>query len=426
MEWIADPTAWLGLTALIVLEVVLGIDNLIFIAILIDRLPPAQRNTARIVGLSLALLMRVGMLAGISWLQTLTKPVFTLLGAGISVRDLILIGGGLFLLLKATTELHGRLEGMEAPRTSGTGSAAFWQAITQIVILDMVFSLDSVITAVGLVDHLAIMVIAVIVAIGAMMLVSGPLTNFISSHPSVVILCLGFLLMIGFALFVEGFGFKIPKGYLYAAIAFSVMIEVLNQIASRNQVRRAVNGDLRNRTAEAILRILGGARSGPETPESMSSILAARNATGVFAPAERAMVGSVLGMAERPVASVMTPSADVIWLNAAEDAHALSRKIVQTGHVAYPVCRESFGNLLGVAQAPDLICDLLEKGRIDLATLDRQPLTIPEDASVLQMIEQVRGARVSMALVSDRLGRIKGVVTPTDLLEAILGKGRPA
>ena len=183
MEWIGDPTAWLGLGTLILLEIVLGIDNLIFIAILVDKLPPAQRNRARIVGLSLALLMRIAMLAGISWLQTLTAPVLTVFGNGLSVRDLILIAGGLFLLLKATTELHGRLEGMEGRDQRGAAPAVFWQTIVQIVILDFVFSIDSVVTAVGMVDHLSIMVIAVLVAILAMMFVSGPLTQLCEFTP---------------------------------------------------------------------------------------------------------------------------------------------------------------------------------------------------------------------------------------------------
>ena len=170
MEWIAEPTAWLGLGTLILLEIVLGVDNLIFIAILVDKLPPHLRNRARIIGLSLALFMRVAMLAGISWLQSLTAPVLTLFGNGLSVRDLILIAGGLFLLVKATTELHGRLEGGQGetePEAARPG--VFWQTIVQIVILDFVFSIDSVVTAVGMVDHLSMMVIAVFVAIVAMM-----------------------------------------------------------------------------------------------------------------------------------------------------------------------------------------------------------------------------------------------------------------
>ena len=425
MEWLADPTAWLGLGTLILLEIVLGVDNLIFIAILVDKLPPQHRNRVRLVGLSLALLMRVAMLAGISWLQSLTTPLFTVAGIDFAVRNLILIAGGLFLLVKATTELHERLEGSEAPKAGGAAPSMFWQVIAQIVVLDAVFSIDSIITAIGMVDHLAIMVIAVTVAIGAMMVLSGPLTSFVSAHPSVVILCLSFLLMIGFSLFVEGFGLKIPKGYLYTAIAFSVMIEAFNQIARRKQVKRVRSGDLRARTAEAVLRLLGGAPAEAALGTGTSAGLTATPPAAVFSPVERGMVAQVLGMAERPVQAIMTPSAEVIWLNLNDDAEALSRRILQTGHVAYPVCGGRPGELIGVARAPDLVCDLLEKGRIDPATLDREPLVVTERESVLHMVERVRTARVPMAIINDEAGAIKGVVTPSDLLKVILGGSQP-
>ena len=422
MEWIADPTGWLGLGTLILLEIVLGIDNLIFIAILVDKLPPRQRHLARIIGLMLALLMRVAMLAGLSWLQTVTTPLFTVLGAGISVRDLILIGGGLFLLFKATTELHTRLEGTEGSKAGRKSSnAAFWQIVAQIVILDFVFSIDSVITAVGIVDQFSIMVIAVLVAILAMMVLSGSLTRFVNSHPTIVMLALGFLLMIGFSLFAEGWGFKIPKEYLYAAIVFSVMIETFNQIARRNRVKRARAGDLRSRTAEAVLRLLGGSR-GDRPIEDVSSFVAAGAAADVFAPEERTIVRRVLSLAERPVQSIMTPAPQVIWLELEDEARVLSHRILQAGHAAYPVCRGGLRNLVGVGRAPDLICDLLQNGRINPATLEEKPLTLPEDGSVLDLVERLRDARVPMAIVNDRSGEIKGVVTSTDLLETILGE----
>jgi len=223
MEWLLDPAAWVGLLTLVVLEIVLGIDNLIFIAILADKLPPAQRDRARIMGLSLALIMRLGLLSVMSWLVTLTTPLFSVGPLSPSGRDLILMVGGLFLLFKGTMELHERLEGGQHAGSSGPRVyASFWVIVTQIVVLDAVFSLDSVITAVGMVDHLAIMMIAVIIAIGIMLLASKPLTRFVNAHPTVVVLCLGFLLMIGFSLLAEAFGFKVPKGYLYAAIGFSV------------------------------------------------------------------------------------------------------------------------------------------------------------------------------------------------------------
>lgn len=210
-EWMADPAAWAGLLTLIVLEIVLGIDNLVFIAILADKLPEHQREKARLAGLSLALVMRLALLASVAWIVTLTQPLFTALGTEISWRDVILIVGGVFLIFKGTMELHERLEGRHGHEQSGAANAVFWHVIAQIVVLDAVFSLDSVITAVGMVRELSIMAVAVIAAVGVMMLASKPLMAFVSRHPTVVILCLGFLLMIGFSLVVEGLGFHIPR-----------------------------------------------------------------------------------------------------------------------------------------------------------------------------------------------------------------------
>lgn len=248
-DWLTDPAAWAGLATLVVLEIVLGIDNLVFVAILAERLPESQRDRARLTGLSLALIMRLGLLASISWIATLTTPLVTVSGFEFSGRSLILLAGGLFLLYKATRELHERLEGEEEHGEARAGKAILWQVILQIIVLDLVFSLDSVITAVGMVQDLEIMVIAVVIAVGAMMLASKPLMGFVSRHPTVVILCLGFLMMIGLSLVAEGFGFHIPKGYLYTAIGFSIAIEALNQIRRRNKARAtarrllATNGD---------------------------------------------------------------------------------------------------------------------------------------------------------------------------------------
>ena len=218
MEWIADPSIWAGLITLIVIELVLGIDNLVFIAILAEKLPPKQRDRARVTGLLLAMLMRLLLLASISWLVTLTQPLFSFRSFTFSARDLIMLFGGFFLLFKATMELNERLEGKDSNNPTQRKGAKFWGVVTQIVVLDAIFSLDSVITA-------------VVIAISLMLMASKPLTQFVNSHPTIVILCLSFLLMIGFSLVAEGFGFVIPKGYLYAAIGFSVMIEALNQLA---------------------------------------------------------------------------------------------------------------------------------------------------------------------------------------------------
>jgi predicted tellurium resistance membrane protein TerC len=220
MEWMADPAVWFGLPTLVLLEIVLGVDNLIFIAILADKVPPSRRNAARQIGLGLALLIRLLLLASIFGLTRLAAPLFMLLGRGVSGRDLILLGGGVFLLLKATVEIHERLE-TETRDHPGPGVyGGFAWAVAQIVALDAVFSIDSILTAVGMTDQLVLMMAAVVIAMLLMIAASRPLTEFITAHPPLIILCLGFLLMVGFSLVADGLGFHIPKGYLYAAIGF--------------------------------------------------------------------------------------------------------------------------------------------------------------------------------------------------------------
>ncbi|MGD9801808.1 MAG: TerC family protein [Hyphomicrobiaceae bacterium] len=235
----ADPAAWAALVTLIAMEVVLGIDNLIFIAILTNKLPPEFRDRARKVGIGLALIMRLLLLSTVAWMTKLTKPVLTILGHDFSWRDMILIAGGLFLVWKATREIHHKVDPHSAAETLDTKvvSVGFIAALWQIVLLDIVFSVDSIITAVGMTEHIEIMVIAVVVAVLAMLFAAGPLANFINANPTIVMLALGFLLMIGTALIAEGWGVKVPKGYIYAAMAFSALVEGLNMLDRRAQRR---------------------------------------------------------------------------------------------------------------------------------------------------------------------------------------------
>ena len=222
-----SPEAWVALVTLTALEIVLGIDNIIFISILVGRLPEAQRNFARRMGLSLAMLTRLGLLFSISWVMGLTKPWFELLGMSISGRDVVLIGGGLFLLFKATHEIHNSLEGADGNNNQivVTGLAS---VLIQIAILDIVFSLDSVITAVGLVEHISLMAIAIILAVLVMLFAAKPIGDFVEKHPTIKILALSFLILVGVTLIVEGFDVHVPKGYIYFAMAFSVAVEFVN------------------------------------------------------------------------------------------------------------------------------------------------------------------------------------------------------
>jgi predicted tellurium resistance membrane protein TerC len=228
MHWLTQPEAWIAFFTLVALELVLGVDNVIFITILAGVLPEGQRPKARTLGLAMAVLSRILLLCSISWIVGLTAPLFTLLGFEISGRDVILIVGGLFLLAKSTYEIHQRLEGIQGHASSAGASRSFAGVIVQIVMLDVVFSLDSVITAVGMVNELAIMIAAVVVAAGVMIVVAGPLDRFVDRHPTIKILALSFLLLIGFTLIVEGLHQHIPKGYIYFSMGFSVFVEMLN------------------------------------------------------------------------------------------------------------------------------------------------------------------------------------------------------
>ncbi len=421
MEFLLDPSIWAGLLTLIVLEIVLGIDNLVFIAILADKLPPKQRDKARLIGLSLALVMRLGLLSLISWMVTLTRPLFSVMDFSFSGRDLILLFGGLFLLFKATMELHERLENKGMEQQGNRNYASFWAVVAQIVVLDAVFSLDAVITAVGMVNHLPVMMTAVVIAMGMMLLASKPLTNFVNAHPTVVVLCLSFLLMIGLSLVAEGFGFHIPKGYLYAAIGFSILIELFNQIARRNFMRHQARRPMRERTAEAILRLMGG-RNRQQQPSQDDHTLNNAMPQEAFKDEERFMINGVLTLSQRSIRSIMTPRGDISWVDVTRPLDEIRMQLLDTPHSLFPVCRGELDEIIGVVRAKELLV-ALEHG-MDVTTFasGSPAIIVPETLDPINLLGVLRRAKGSFVIVTNEFGMVQGLITPLDVLEAIAGE----
>ncbi|XKM13941.1 TerC family protein [Orbaceae bacterium ac157xtp] len=420
-----DPTIWIGLSTLIVLEIVLGIDNIVFIAILAEKLPPEKRDRARICGLSFALIMRIILLKFTGWLVTLTAPLFTAFDITFNARQLIMMIGGIFLLFKATMELNERLEGKGNDDSKPRKTSHFWTVVAQIVVLDAVFSLDSVITAVGMVNHVPIMIAAVCIAMAIMMLASKPLANFVNDHPTIVVLCLSFLLMIGFSLVAEGFGFVIPKGYLYAAIGFSILIEFFNQIASFNRRRFLSKKPLRQRTAEAVLNLLKGDIDEDELSSETKDLVAdAGKNSAVFNDQELSMIERVLGLAQRTVCSIMTSRHNVNMININDSKEVILDELMNNPHSRLIVTDDhSMDEPLGIIQVNDLLKEILNNPNgFNIKSLIKQPLIFPERVSLLVALEQFKSAKTHFAFVVDEFGSMQGVVSVTDVIETIAGE----
>ena len=441
MAWVSDPTAWLGLLTLVLIEIVLGIDNLVFIAILTAKLPEKQRDKARYIGLAGALGIRLLLLAGISFIVNMIEPLFYIGSKGVTGRDIILMIGGIFLLYKATHELHSKLEGFdEELSVSKAAGSAMYLVILQIMVLDAVFSLDSIITAVGMIDHVFIMMFAVIIAMSVMTMASRFITEFVSHHPTLVILCLGFLLLIGFSLIIEAIGFHVPKGYLYAAIGFSILMEIFNQIARKNTLnlgnpKGKVALQSREIAANLVLRLLG---SNQNQVQTLKEAIVSRTGSQVFDNTEKEMVSRVLQLNSLPVRAVMTARTDCNQVDISRDIDSILEDISHNRSSRLVAYNEEREVPLGYLKRDEIIAIKLkltqgvnlpqnEQGQV-LSTEEilkskvRVPLYLPETVSVIKALEEFRKSKKNFAFVFDEFGNFEGIVTLHDIMEEIAGE----
>ena len=428
LVWLTDPTAWIGLLTLTAIQIVLGIDNLLFIAILSARLPAREAKAARYIGLGGALVIRVILMMFAAYVMAMNNPLFSIFDFNVTVRDIMMFLGGAFLIYKATEELHSKLEGDSGDETVSVSKAAgqsFFVATTQIMILDVLFSGDAIITAVGMTNHAFIMIFAVSIAMLLLMWASGFISEFVYRHPTVVILCLGFLLLIGFSLIMEAFHLEVPKGYLYSAIGFSLLIEIFNQVSRKNILKLNPSKNMQSRqvAASLVLRLLGSKNT---DMHSLQEAIVSRPSAYVFNQQEKEMVSRVLELSTLPIKAVMTARLDLEMLKIDGSKEAIIEKVLKTnktrliaykhGHKDQPI-----GYILRAKVLEQYITHP-EQDPLELEAEVKEPIYIPQSINVLSVLEQFKQTKRYFAFVIDEFGCFEGIVTIHDILEEITGQ----
>ncbi|WP_343128401.1 TerC family protein [Buchnera aphidicola (Kurisakia onigurumii)] len=421
-----EPSVWAGLFALVVLEIILGLDNLLFITILVSKLHPIKRDKARILGLILAFFMRIGLLSIMSWITTLTYPIINNQYFSLSGRNLILLIGGLFLLFKATIELHDRLENSRKVVLKNKTYSKVWVIVLQIIFLDAIFSLDSIVTAIGIVNQLFMMIIAIFISMIIMFFSSKALTKFITLHKTVVVLCLSFLLIVGLSLVSESLGFCIPKGYLYGALIFSVFIEFFNQISRMNFIKHQSKIPIRQRAAKVISRIIKGNQQKYQLEIKKSNnpylLPQKNNEFDFFKDEERFMLQGVLTLSGRSIRSIMTPRREISWINVEDTNNRIRKKLLSSPHSLFPVCKGELDEIIGIVRAKELLVSIDNKENLLVFAKKNIPIVIPETLDPINLLNVLRKSKGNFVIVNNEFGVVQGLITPLDVLEAIAGE----
>ncbi len=418
MEFLSTPALWAGLIILTAIEIVLAMDNLALSDVLAGKLPEGLRGRARVAGLLAALLVRVGLLCLFWRLLGLSEPLFTAGGFVFSPRSGLLLCAGIFLVTKATRGLHERLEGGFPVEDTPSDKTGFWYITAQIAALDAIFSLDAVAAALGLMDSLGLMITALVVAAPAAVLLKKRLPDLMHRRPTIQILCLDYLMLVGLVLVADAAGFHIPKGYIYAIIGFSMLVECGRQILDRRRDLRLGRRTLRLRTAGAVLRFLGSSttfykQSGRAPEQTLGGADLSHEA--------REMLYGVLTMGERHIRSIMTPRPEITWVDMDDTPAEIRGTVRQSPHSVYPVRRSSTDEVLGVVYGKDLMAVLPEAGEFNLSGIMHPPIFVQDSVGILRVMEVLRDTRAKMALITEEYGSVVGLVTPLDILEVIAG-----
>jgi len=421
-----DPsTTLIDLLVLIIIEVVLGLDNLIFLTILIKKLPPQHRTQARILGLFLSVLIRILFLSLLSWSTSLINPFYSNQYFTCSIRQTILFFGGIFLSCMALLELYNKIFYKKKEKIKKKKYSKLWTIVFQLVLLDTIFSLDSIITAIGIINNIILMSLAVIISMFFMLFISKSLKKFMTTYQAIFMVCLSFLFMIGISLILESFNLNIPKNYLYFAVGFATFIEFFNQLSKYHFSLYQYSRPIRTRILEKVFKILKNEKKkNKKFFNSKNKINNQKNSSIKdieFDKEEKYMIYSLLNLAIRPIKSIMTPRAEVSWININTPHAEIKKKLLETPHSLFPVCKGELDSIIGVVRAKELLSVIENKKNVLKFVSKNLPIIISENINPINLLKILKKSKGNIVIIINKFNIVQGLITPLDFLKAIAG-----